>query len=629
MSEAPDKAAGAAPAPSSDGDARQESGQEASQEARKLSDEELSEVVGTEPAHLSPLETLRHSAAHVLAAAVKRVMPEAKVTIGPAIDTGFYYDFDVPRPFTPDDLKAFEKEMRKIISADEKFERRVVSRDEALKMFSDMGEQYKVEIIEGLAPDAEISVYQNGDFMDLCRGPHVDSTGEIKAVKLLTTAGAYWRGDERNPMLQRIYGTAFPSRDELKEHMRRLEEAKRRDHRKLGKDLDLFSIHHEKVGAGLVLWHPKGARIRSLIEDFWRKEHYAGGYELVYTPHVAREALWNTSGHTSFFKDNMFSGLEVEGQTYMVKPMNCPFHATIFRSDMRSYRELPFRWAELGTVYRYERSGVLHGLLRVRGFTQDDAHLFMREDQVDDELERVTRFCLGVLKAFGFEDFLVMLSTRPTKFIGEPEAWDRAEDAIRRALERCGLDYQVDPGGGAFYGPKIDIKLLDAIGRQWQCSTIQVDFQLPERFDLTYVGSDGAKHRVVMLHRALYGSLERFMAVLVEHYAGRFPMWLHPTQARVVAISERHAEFGAQVLQQLQDAGLRADADLGAEKLGKKIRNAQLEKIPYMLVIGDQEVEAKQVAPRHRDGNKLDAMSVEAFLAHVADEARMPSLADL
>jgi threonyl-tRNA synthetase len=590
----------------------------------ELVDQELlDEVVGSEP-ELSPLETLRHSTAHVMAKAVQRLWPEAKVTIGPSIETGFYYDFDVDRPFTDEDLERIEAEMKAIVSADEPFERHEIPRDEAIALFRELGEDYKVEIIEKLPPEATISYYTTGDWLDLCRGPHVASTGEIKAFKLLSVAGAYWRGDERNKMLQRIYGTAFPDKKQLREHLHRLEEAKKRDHRKLGKELDLFSID-ETIGGGLVLWHPKGARIRYLVEEFWRQEHYKHGYELVSTPHVARDQLWRTSGHLEFYKENMYSGMDVEGQNYLVKPMNCPYHITIFNKGLHSYRELPFRWAELGTVYRYERSGVLHGLLRVRGFTQDDAHIFMTREQLPGELERVVDFCLHILRAFGFSDFKLYLATRPAKFVGDPEMWDEAEAALHAVLEKTGLEYEFDRGGGAFYGPKIDLKLRDSIGREWQCSTIQVDFALPERFDLKYVGKDGERHRVVMVHRALLGSIERFFAVLVEHYAGAFPVWLAPVQARVVTISEKQDAWAREVETTLRQRGFRVEADLSPDKLGAKIRRAQLEKIPYMLVCGDQEVEARAVAPRTREGKRLDAMGLDAFAEHLGEAARIPT----
>ena len=581
------------------------------------------DVTGQGAPKLSPLETLRHSCAHVMADAVKRLFPQAKVTIGPAIDTGFYYDFDVPRPFTDEDLPRIEAEMAKIIESNVKFERLEVSRDEARAMFAAMGETYKVEILDGIPAGSIISLYRSGDFVDLCRGPHVESTGKIGAFKLLNVAGAYWRGDERNRMLSRIYGTAFASKKELEEHLHRLEEARKRDHRKLGKDLDLFSID-ETIGGGLVLWHPKGARVRYLAEEYWRQEHFANGYDLVMSPHLARDTLWNISGHTSFYKENMFAGIDVEGAQYLVKPMNCPFHLTIFRHGLRSYRELPLRYAELGTVYRYERSGVLHGLLRVRGFTQDDAHIFMRRDQLPEELERTLNFCLHILRTFGFTEFKLYLATRPAKFVGTPELWDEAERALLDVLKKSGLPYEVEPGEGTFYGPKIDLKLRDAIGREWQCSTIQVDFNLPDRFDLNYIGQDGAKHRVAMIHRALYGSMERFFAVLIEHYAGAFPTWLAPVQARVLTISEKQEAWAHKVAEALRGRGFRVELDLAPDKIGAKIRRAQMEKIPVMLVTGDKEVEAGAVAPRLRDGKQLPPMSLEAFGDWLANESAIP-----
>lgn len=588
----------------------------------ELADELLGDLVGDEP-EMSLRQTIRHSCAHVMAKAVQRLYPDTKVTIGPAIDSGFYYDFDRKTPFTPDDLKAIEAEMKKIIKAKEPFERHEVSRDEALAMFRDLDEPYKVELIEALPEDATISYYKTGDWVDLCRGPHVEHTKKIRAFKLLSVAGAYWRGDEKNQMLQRIYGTAFEDKGLLKEHLHRLEEAKKRDHRKLGKELDLFSID-ETIGGGLVLWHPKGGRIRHLMENFWREEHYENGYEIVYSPHVARDQLWHTSGHLEFYKDNMYSGMDVEGQDYLVKPMNCPFHVTMFKKGLRSYRDLPFRWAELGTVYRYERSGVLHGLLRVRGFTQDDSHLFMTREQLPEELSRVVKFCLYILRTFGFQDFKLYLATRPEKFVGDPAIWDEAEKALLVVLKESGLEYEIDRGGGAFYGPKIDLKLLDSLGREWQCSTVQVDFNLPERFDLQYVGADGERHRVVMVHRALLGSIERFFAILTEHYAGRFPVWLAPVQARVVTISERFNEYGRDtVLAALSKRGFRADGDFSADKLGAKIRRAQLEKIPFMLVVGEAEVSNRQVAVRTREGEK-STQDLDAFLATLGEAAQIP-----
>jgi threonyl-tRNA synthetase len=579
-------------------------------------------LVGAAPT-LSVLETLRHSTAHVMAAAVQKLFPETKVTIGPSIETGFYYDFDRKTPFTEDDLGRIEAEMQKIIDADLPFERHEIPRADARSMFEKMNETYKVELIDSFPPDAVVSYYTTGDWLDLCRGPHVRSTGEIKAFKLLSVAGAYWRGRETNPQLQRIYGTSFPSKGELEAYLKMLEEAKRRDHRRIGKDLDLFSID-ETIGAGLVLWHPKGGRIRHAIETFWREEHFANGYELVASPHIARDELWKTSGHLSFYKENMFSGMDIEGQQYIAKPMNCPFHCTMFKKGLRSYRELPYRWAELGTVYRYERSGVMHGLLRVRGFTQDDAHLFMTREQLPGELERVVNFCLYILKTFGFTDFKLYLATRPKDSIGEAAMWEIAEAALLDVLKKSGLPYEVDAGGGAFYGPKIDLKLKDAIGREWQCSTVQVDFNLPEKFDLQYVGSDGAKHRIVMVHRALLGSIERFFGVLTEHYVGAFPAWLAPVQARVISIGDRQAPYVEEVAAILRQAGFRVDTHTGGEKLGAKIRAAQLEKIPFMLVCGDKEVEARAVAARTREGQQLPAMPIDAFVQHLRTAAAIP-----
>ena len=587
-----------------------------------VSQELLEGLIGATPT-LSALETLRHSAAHVMAKAVQRRFPGTKVTIGPSIESGFYYDFERATPFTEDDLAAIEQEMGTIIAADEPFVRHELDRADARQKFEDLGESYKVELIDSFPPDATVSYYTTGDWFDLCRGPHVERTGQIGAWKLLSVAGAYWRGDERNPQLQRIYGTAFATKAELDAYLHMLEEAKRRDHRRIGKDLDLFSID-ETIGAGLVLWHPKGARIRHLMETFWREEHFAQGYELVASPHIARDELWKVSGHLSFYKENMFGGMDVEGQQYIAKPMNCPFHCTMFKKGLRSYRELPHRWAELGTVYRYERSGVMHGLLRVRGFTQDDAHLFMTPEQLPGELKRVVNFCLYILRTFGFEDFKLYLATQPKDSIGEPAMWRTAEAALLEVLKESGLPYEVDHGGGAFYGPKIDLKLKDCLGREWQCSTVQVDFNLPERFDLQYVAADGNKHRIVMVHRALMGSVERFFAVLTEHYAGAFPVWLAPVQARVISIGERQTEYVEEAAAKLRAAGFRVDTHTGGDKLGAKIRQAQLEKVPFMLVCGDKEVAAGAVAARGRDGTQLPPMAIDAFIEHLRAAATIP-----
>ena len=571
-----------------------------------------------------PLSRLRHSASHVMADAVRRFRPNAKVTIGPAIEHGFYYDFDT-EPFEPGDIERIEAEMAKIIAEDLPFERKVVSRNEALEMFRKRGETYKVEIIESIPEGQEISLFQHGDFIDLCRGPHIQRTGEIKAFKVLSFAGAYWRGDERNAKLQRVYGTAFPSEKELKEHLARLEEAKKRDHRVLGKQLDLFSFD-DLVGPGFPLFHPKGAIVRQILEDLIRSEVQRRGYQPVYSPHVAREALLETSGHLAHYKENLFGGMELEGQRYLVKPMNCPFHIAIYRSQLRSYRDLPLRLAELGTVYRYERSGVLHGLLRVRGFTQDDAHLFIREDQIEAEMDGCVKFALAILDLFGFADIKLYLATRPESFMGEASYWDRAEAAIRRVLDATGRPYEVDEGGGAFYGPKIDLKIKDALGRDWQCGTFQLDLQLPQRFELEYVASDGSRQRPVMIHRALFGSIERFFAVLVEHFAGAFPMWLAPVQARVLTVSEKAEPWANEVSDKLRAAGLRVETDLAADKLGAKVRRAQMEKIPTMLVVGEKDMAARVVSPRMRDGQQLPAMSLDDLLKRLSTEAAIPAL---
>jgi len=563
------------------------------------------------------LATLRHSAAHIMAHAVKNLFPDAKITIGPAIEDGFYYDFDVKEPFTPEDLEKISAEMEKIISQKRPFVRKEISRDEALKLFAD--EPYKIELINELPEDEVISIYEEGGFIDLCRGPHIDNAGEIKAFKLLKTSGAYWRGDERNPMLQRIYGTAFPSKKDLQDYLQMLEEAEKRDHRKLGRELDLFSLQ-EEAGPGLVFWHPKGALVRKLIEDHWRDEHLANGYELVMTPHIARQDLWKTSGHLDFFTENMYQPMEVDEVPYLIKPMNCPFHLLIYKSRVRSYRELPIRWAELGTVYRYERSGVLHGLMRVRGFTQDDAHIMCSREQLDSETKRVLDFVLKMLRRFGFTEYEVYLSTRPEKYVGENDVWEQATEALRAALEAEGLPYKVDEGGGAFYGPKIDVKIKDAIGRVWQCSTIQVDFNEPERFDLTYVGQDNAQHRPIMIHRALLGSMERFMGVLIEHYAGAFPLWLAPVQAVVIPIADRHVEYANKVAEELKANGFRVQVDDRNEKTGYKIREAQMQKVPYMLVVGDREAESNAVALRSRVEGDKGAVAVTDLIGELKKE---------
>jgi threonyl-tRNA synthetase len=576
-------------------------------------------------AHNESLEAIRHTAAHVTAQALKRVFGASavKLAIGPTIEHGFYYDVDFEHPLTPEDLAKVEAVMREIIAEDLPLVGRDVSREEAIRFWRERGEPYKLEIIEGIPPDQPLYHYSQGEFTDLCRGGHMASTGQIPAVKLLGVAGAYWRGDERNKMLQRVYGTAWHSTAQLEDYLARREEAKRRDHRKLGRELDLFSVS-EEVGPGLVLWHPKGALVRKLIEDFWREAHLRGGYDLVYTPHLARRELWRTSGHLDFFAENMFGPVSVEGADYQLKPMNCPFHIQIYRTRQRSYRDLPFRWAELGTVYRYERSGVLHGLLRVRGFTQDDAHLFCRPDQMEAEIRRVLDFTLFILGAFGFEEFEVHLATRPETATGPQADWARATEALRAAVEGRGLRYVVDEGGGAFYGPKIDLKITDSLGRAWQCSTIQFDFNLPERFDLAYIGEDGKPHRPYMIHRALLGSMERFFGVLVEHYAGAFPAWLAPVQAVVLPVSREVVEYAREAEAALRAAGLRAEVDARDEKLGYKVREAQIQKIPYALVVGRKEAEGRLVAPRRRGGEAMPAEPLAGFVERLRRDAAPP-----
>lgn len=582
----------------------------------------------------SYLYRIRHSAAHVMAQAVMEMFPDAKIAIGPPVEDGFYYDFDLPRSLTPEDLKVIENRMREIIAENHAFEKKVITSEEAREIYSD--QPYKLELIEGLEQGGydeygeplyekpEISIYQHDTFVDLCRGPHVESTGKVNpdAVKLLNVAGAYWRGDENKPMLQRIYGTAWESATELEEYLWKLEEARRRDHRRLGRELDLFSVSDE-VGPGLILWHPKGGMVRKLAEDFAMAEHEKGGYEFVYSPHIGKAHLWKTSGHLDWYQENMYAPLDIEGQEYYLKPMNCPFHVQIFKSRMRSYRDLPLRFAEWGTVYRYERSGVLHGLLRVRGFTQDDAHLFCRPDQMPDEIDRVLKFSLNILRAFGFQNFQAYLSTRNLeKAAGSPEQWEAPTEALRQSLERSQVPYQVDEGEATFYGPKIDIKVKDALGREWQLSTIQFDFTLPERFNLAYIGEDGQEHQPYMIHRALMGSMERFLGVLIEHFAGAFPTWLAPIQTVIIPIADRHLEYAHQVYEQLKEAGLRVEVDDRGERMNAKIRDAQNQKIPYMLVVGDREVEQGAVSVRLRTEENLGGMTVEAFLERVGTDIK-------
>ena len=573
--------------------------------------------------HLNELEDLRHrmrhSAAHVMADAVLKLFPEAKMGIGPPTQDGFYYDFDVARPFTPEDVAEIEKLVHETVARGFPFRREELTRDQAKDLFAD--QPYKLEIIDAI-PDAEtLSIYRHGDFVDLCQGPHLESTGDIPAVKLLNVAGAYWRGDERRPMLQRIYGTAFENREELDGHLARLEEAERRDHRTLGRQLGLFSTHDE-IGPGLIVWHPKGGILRSLIEDYWRDIHFRRGYNIVYSPHIGRSNLWRTSGHLDFYQENMYAPMELDEQEYFLKPMNCPFHIMIYRSSLRSYRELPLRIGELGTVYRYERSGVMHGLMRVRGFTQDDAHIFCMPEQVEAEVGGVLDLTFEILQTFGFSDYQISLSTLPEKYVGDLEMWEHATASLEKALDERGLPHDVEEGGGAFYGPKIDIKIKDALGRDWQCTTVQFDFNLPERFDLTFQDNEGNRRRPYMVHRAILGSLERFFGVLIEHYAGAFPLWLAPTQAVVIPIADRHQDYARQVQEQLQTRGFRAEVDDRGERMNLKIRNAQLQKVPYMLVVGDREQEQGAVAVRQRERGDLGAMPVADLLERMEEEVQ-------
>ncbi len=554
-----------------------------------------------------------------MAAAVCRLFPDVKLDIGPATDDGFYYDFDLPKRLAPEDFLQIEQEMQRLVAANLPFERVEVSRQDAADLFRKSSQTYKVERLADIPEDSVITLYRCGEFVDLCRGPHLERTGQIAAFKLTSVAGSYFRGIETNPMLQRLYGVVAGTTAELKAVLDRLEEAKKRDHRKLGKELDLFSVQ-EDVGPGLILWHPKGARIRLAIEDFWRQEHLASGYELLYSPHIGRAVLWQTSGHLDFYKENMYSPMDIEGGDYYAKPMNCPFHIQVYRAHMRSYRDLPLRWAELGTVYRYEKSGVLHGLLRVRGFTQDDAHIFCTPDQIESEIVRTVSFALRILRTFGFTEFSAYLATRPEKAVGDPARWEQATRSLEQALREAGVAYQVDEGGGAFYGPKIDIKIKDAIGREWQLSTIQFDFNLPERFNLVYTGEDGKEHQPYMVHRALLGSLERFFGILVEHYGGAFPLWLAPEQARVLPITDKQEEAAEGVLQRLAAAGLRATVDRKSEKIGAKIRRAQADKVPYMLVLGQREVESGAVAVRSHSGGDKGAIPLEEAIEMLRKE---------
>ena len=552
------------------------------------------------------LERMHHSAAHIMAEAVQCVFPEAKFGIGPTIENGFYYDFELPRPLTPEDLPVIESKMREIINQNAPFVTEEIGKDEARGLFAT--QPYKLELINEI-PDASATVYKQGSFTDLCRGPHLASTGEVKAFKLTRVAGAYWRGDEKRPMLQRIYGVAFESQQELEEYLSRQAEAAKRDHRKLGKELDLFSTH-EEIGPGLICWHPRGALIRQIIEDFWKAEHIRRGYDIVYTPHIAKLDLWKTSGHWEFYRDYLFSPMEIEGQQYLLRPMNCLGHILIYKSKSRSYRNLPVRYAELGTVYRYERSGVLYGLARVRGFTQDDAHIFCRPDQVEDELLGVLNLAQFMMSSFGFSEYDLFLSTRPEKYAGTVPMWEQATESLKHALERLDLHYEVDPGEGVFYGPKIDIKVEDALGHVWQGPTIQVDFNLPQRFDVCYIGEDGLEHTAVMVHHTVLGSMERFLACLTEHYGGAFPVWLSPVQAAIIPIADRHVGYAHRIEGDFKNDGIRVRVDDRSERMNLKIREAQLEKVPYMLIVGDKEMASSSASLRLRSGQDLGLETV-------------------
>jgi len=565
---------------------------------------------------------MRHSAAHVMAAAVCRLFDGVRLDIGPATEDGFYYDFDLSHRLGPEDFERIEAEMARIVAQNHPFERMEVSRDEARRMLEARGQTYKIARLAEIPEGETISFFRSGDFVDLCRGPHVASARHIGAFKLLSVAGSYFHGMETNPMLQRVYGTAHATARELDEHLRRLEEAKRRDHRRLGRDLDLFSIE-DAVGPGLIHWHPKGARVRCLIEDFWRREHFRAGYDMLFTPHLGRAGLWDTSGHLGFYRESMYAPMQIDENEYFIKPMNCPFHIQIYRNRPRSYRDLPVRYAELGTVYRYEKAGVLHGLLRVRGFTQDDAHIICAPEQIEDEIREVIRFARAMWRAFGFEDIAAYLATRPEKAVGEDARWAQAIAALEDALRGEDIPYETDPGGGAFYGPKIDLKVRDAIGREWQMSTIQFDFNLPERFDMTYTGADGAPHRPYMVHRAMLGSIERFFGILVEHHAGAFPLWLAPEQIRVLPLTDAQIPYARSAASAFRELDLRATVDESTDKVGAKIRRAQMEKIPYMAVVGGREAEAGAVALRHRTEGDLGPMPLDAALERIRSEAAL------
>ena len=573
-----------------------------------MNDEELSDL----------RYRIRHSAAHVMADVVTTMYPDAKLAIGPPTEDGFYYDFLVENPFSEEDIKRIERQMKKIIGRNLSFEYSEYSREEILE--KNKQEPLKLEVISEIPEGEKITTYKHGNFEDLCAGPHVDSTGQIPAFKLINVAGAYWRGDENRPMLQRIYGTAWESKESLEKHLNNLEEAKKRDHRTLGKEMDLFSVH-EETGPGLIIWHPKGARVRNIFENFWREEHYKRGYDLIYTPNIGRANLWQTSGHLDFFKENMFPPSETDGQDYYLKPMNCPFHIMYYKSSLRSYRELPMRIGELGTVYRYERGGTLHGMMRVRGFTQDDAHIFCRPDQIEYEVNGVLDLTFYLLEAFGFKDFTLNLSTRPDKAVGSDDQWELAENSLRNTLLSRGLDFDIEEAGGAFYGPKIDVNIKDALGRSWQCTTVQFDFNLPQRFGITYIGEDGNEHQPYMVHRAIFGSLERFMGVLIEHYGGAFPVWLAPLQVKIIPIADRHFDYARKIGNKMDASGLRCEVDLGTDRMNSKIRQGQLQKIPYMVIVGDKEVESDTVSVRSRNGEDVGVVSVKDLVNSIVSES--------
>ncbi len=562
---------------------------------------------------------IRHSLAHVMAEAVLSLYPKTKFAIGPAIEHGFYYDFDLPEPIKQEDLKEIQKKMKKIISGRYPFKRSVVERKQAEEIFKD--QPYKLELIRDLPGDEEISIYAQNTFTDLCRGPHVANTSDLRtdSFKLLSIAGAYWRGDEKNTMLTRIYGTAWENRDDLQAHLNHLQEIEKRDHRRLGKELELYSTH-EEAGAGLIYWHPHGARIRSIVEDYWKKVHFRNGYDVVNSPHIGKAWLWQTSGHLDFYKDSMYAPLSIDNVDYYLKPMNCPFHILMYKTALRSYRDLPLRWAELGTVYRYERSGVLHGLLRVRGFTQDDAHIFCTPEQIEDEIHRVLRFSLDIWRAFGFQEIKAYLATQPEKCVGERERWDQATESLKNAIDRESLEYELDEGGGAFYGPKIDLKIKDSLGREWQMTTIQFDFNLPERFDMKYSSKDGTEKRPYMVHRALLGSLERFFGVLIEHYGGAFPVWLAPVQVSVIPVASAFNDYAEKIASHLRGKDVRVSADLSDHRMNAKIRNAQKQKIPYMLILGEKERSAETLSVRTRSGEQINDLPIEKFVAMIYEE---------